>query len=113
MASGRFQYPFITTAPRTATSPTGGPSSCGCGSMIFAFHALHRLADGADHVVAWGIDEDGGGGFGEAVGLQHVDAEIVEIPRDCRIEARSSGGEVAHFGPEGVVDFLEIRWGRR
>ena len=29
VASGRFQYPFITTAPRKATSPTGGPSSCG------------------------------------------------------------------------------------
>ena len=68
---------------------------------------FHRLAAGADYVVMRRSYEDGCGRFRQAQGLQYVDAEIVKVPHDLGIEARATGGEVAHFRPEGVVDFAE------
>ena len=72
-----------------------------------AFDAFERLAYGADHVVAGRNAKHGCGSFSEAVGLQYVNAEVGEIAGDGGIEARASGGEVAHLASERVVNLGE------
>ena len=42
------------------------------------------------------VEEGSGGSLGQAVGVQQVDAEVVEVARDDRIEARAASDEVAH-----------------
>src|SRR5450432_1062197 len=72
-----------------------------------AFDAFHRSAARPDHVVLGRIDEDGRSCFSQAQGLQDVDAEIVEIPHDSWIEARTAGREIAHLRSESLMHLLE------
>ncbi len=51
--------------------------------------------------------EGGAGGFRQAVGLQDVDAESVEVVSDLGIETRAAGDQVAHPVAEGAVQFAE------
>src|SRR5580765_6794987 len=72
-----------------------------------AFNPFHGLAARTDDNVSGRIDVDGGGRLGQPQGLHHVDAEIVEILRDCGIEARSAGRQVAHFRAKSVMDLAK------
>ena len=58
------------------------------------------------------VQERGGGSLGQPVGVEQVDAEIVEVARDYRIEARASGDEVAHVRAEGCVNFAKEEFAR-
>src|SRR5690349_7214111 len=72
-----------------------------------AFYSFQRLTNGADHKILGGLNESSTASFGEAVGLQHINPEGVEIVRDFRIEARSAGHEIPHSFPEQRMNFAE------
>ena len=69
--------------------------------------ARQRRADGADDVGFRRGGEAAAGGFGESVGLQHGEAEGLDVAADLGVEARASGAEVADVGAELGVDFFE------
>ena len=73
----------------------------------FGLEARQGRADGADDVGFRRGAEAAAGGFGESVGLQHGEAEGLNVAADLGIEARASGDEVADVGAELGVDFLE------
>ncbi len=53
------------------------------------------------------VEEGGSRGFGKAVGVQQVDAEIVEVAGHDRIKARTARDQIAHAGAESCVDLSE------
>src|SRR6266404_8422478 len=72
-----------------------------------SFHTGQGRSDRTDHVVMGQGGESGASGFGQTVGLQHVDTEGVEVVSDLRIEARTAGDQIAHAIAEGAVEFAE------
>ena len=66
-----------------------------------------RRADGADDVGLRRRAEAAAGGFRQAVGLQHLEAEGLNVAANLGVEARTAGDEVADVRSELSVDFLE------
>ena len=74
--------------------------------------AFQRLADGANDVLIRRIDERAAGSFGQAVGLQHINAERMKIPANLGIEARASGHQKPHALAEQIVNVGETKFAR-
>ena len=72
-----------------------------------AFDAGQGGPDRANHVVVGRVDECGAGGFGQAVGLQNVDAQSMEVARDLRVETRAAGHQIAHAVAEGGMNLAK------
>src|SRR5215469_4810871 len=71
------------------------------------FHTTERFSDRADDVVGrWGR-ECAAGGFGQAIGLQNVNAQSIEIAADLRVPARAAGDQVSHLVAEQAVNRAE------
>ena len=93
--------------PESAISPTRCPFSSSLGSTSLAWRPGSGRADGADDVGFRRGAEAAAGGFGESVGLQHGEAEGLNVAADLGVEARAAGAEVADVGAELGVNFLE------
>ena len=75
------------------------------------FDSGKRRSDRAkDNALPGRIEEGAAGGFGQAVGVQNVDAERVKIAGDGGIEARTSGHQIAHASAEGGVNLSEEKF---
>ena len=70
-------------------------------------YALHGFAYRSDDIVVRRICKHRRGCFRQAVGLQHVNAEIVKVLRDLRVEARTSRDQIAHLLAEGFMDLAK------
>ena len=78
----------------------------------FGFIAGKRRADRTDHVRLRRRDQCSAGGFGQAIGLQHVEAKGVKVAADGHVEAGAAGDQVAHLGTEQGVNFFEEQLAR-
>src|SRR4029077_2773999 len=72
-----------------------------------AFDALHRLAAGSDRDVVRPVDINRRCSLGQTESLHDIDAEIVKVFLDDRIEPRPPGCEITHLRPKRGMDFLK------